>query len=235
MIHKEELIKAEFRKAFHSARKILRSKSEPLACEIHDYFASEESHNCIGCNLAAKETHIVNFLRRYRSFKDTEESYSQYIMLCYLMIERIHEIFRIIELPESYRLQHFKTFNNVKKWANFFKHPKAFLLVHHPCYLLENDPAKPTINKKSIIIDSSFIHKYYSGEKNNRELYNLLTNKTDVYVILPELEELTISFCKEVRLFVDIIRDNSVYRHILNDKATYEYFYSMEDKEDHQK
>jgi len=115
MIEEDELVKAEFKKAFHSARKILRAKREPLACEIHDYFSSDDGHNCIGCNLAGTENHILNFLRRYRSQNNIEESYSQYIMLCYLLVERVYEIFKIIELPESYRLQHFQTFNNVKK------------------------------------------------------------------------------------------------------------------------
>jgi len=104
------------------------------------------------------------------------------------------------------------------------------LLVHHPWYILENNQSQLKQLSGYTIIDSAFIQKFYSGEKNNRELYNRLTNKTDVCVVLPEIELLTTSFCNEFRHFVDLIRDNSVYRHILNDKATYEHFYSMEDE-----
>ena len=83
MIREDEQVKAEFKKAFHAARKILRAKREPLSCEIHDYFSREKSHNCIGCNLAHAEDHIINFLRRYRSGDNIEEAYAQYIILCY--------------------------------------------------------------------------------------------------------------------------------------------------------
>jgi hypothetical protein len=226
-----EFIKSEFKKAYKLASKIFRASGDPLSCEIHDYFSSSDSHNCIGCNMATSENHIINFLKRYNNHKDIEESYNQYLILCYLMVERIYEIFKIIEIPETYRLKHFKTFNLIKKWGNFIKHPKAFILVHHPICVLENSVGIEKLKKKSIQINSKFIEKYYSGEKNNRELYNILTNKRDVVVIYPELEGLTKSFCQEVRRFVDLIRDNSVYREILNDKATYEYFYSLEDLE----
>jgi hypothetical protein len=228
MFNEQEIVKLEFKKAFIEAKKILRSKNDPLTCEIHEYFSNENDHNCIGCNLASAENLIIKNLKRYRSFKEIEEAYTHHIFLCYLMVERIYEIFKMIELPESYRLKHFRTFNLVKKWANFFKHPKAFLLVHHPVFLLENQTNFPTVNKKSIKINCDFILKYYSGDSKNKELYKLLTNKKDVYVILPDVEKLTKSFCLEVRLFVDLIRDNSVYRYLLNDKSTYENFYQDE-------
>ena len=220
----------EFKKAYIIAKKILRSKSEPLSCEIHDYFDSLENHNCIGCNLASREMHILNFLKSHKKITDIEESYSLYILRCYLLVECIYEIFRIVELPESYRIKHFKTFITIKNWANFFKHPKAFLLVHHPYYILENDKDEIPNIKKSIVIDTAFINKYYSGDKKNKELYKLLSNKKDVYVKMPKVDELTELFCNEFRQFVYLIRDNSVYRYILNDKATLEYFYEREDE-----
>lgn len=38
MITEKVQVQAEFKKAFHIARKILRAKKEPLSCEIHNYF-----------------------------------------------------------------------------------------------------------------------------------------------------------------------------------------------------
>lgn len=226
-------IKAEFKRAYQAVLKEYKKDGDsPMACEIHNYLGDDNHHNCIGCNLADTEEHIFNNLKKYRSFNDLREASTTHLLLCYIMVERIDEVFKIINIPESYRIQYFNAFSIIKKWANFIKHPKAFILVHHPEYLLENDPELPIIKKDSIKIDTDFIKTYYSGSKNNPKLYSLLTNKKDVYVILPELAPLTKSFFEEIRLFINLIRDNSVYRHLLNDKSTFENYFISEQDDD---
>ena len=123
---------------------------------------------------------------------------------------------------------HFKTFALIKRWANFYKHPKSFMFVHHPYYTFENHPDYNELKKKMIVVDSKFISKYYNGDSRNTELYSILTNKKDVLVIFPNIEELTKLFCSEIIHFVDLLRTNSVYRYILSQKSTYENFYSID-------
>lgn len=230
MDYKDDILflKAEYKKAYFIAKKLLRNKSEPLACSIHELFETEDNHNCIGCNLANSEVHFINFLKRNRSFTDNNETFIQFILFSYLIVERINEIFKIIEINESYKNEHFKTFALIKRWTNFYKHPKSFMFVHHPYYTFSNHPDCNEIKKKMIVVDSNFISKYYNGVSNNRQLNNLLTNKKDVVVIFPNIEELTKLFCLEIIHFVDLLRNNSVYRYILSQKSTYENFYSID-------
>jgi hypothetical protein len=221
-------LKAEYRKAYFVAKKLFRNNNQPLSCSIHEIFESGDNHNCIGCNLAKSEVHFVNFLKRNRSFTEKNETYIQFILFSYLIVERIYEIFKIIQMNESYKNEHFKTFTLIKRWANFYKHPKSFMFVHHPYYTFENHPDFNEQKKNMIIVDSNFILKYYNGDSKNTELYNLLTNKKDVLVIFPNIEELTKLFCLEIIHFVDLLRNNSVYRYILSQKSTYENYYSTD-------
>jgi hypothetical protein len=229
----KEFIQEQYRGAYKIARKLLRGKyNDPLCCEIHDYFDSENNHNCLGCNLAEVESQFISFLKQYKRFNSENESFTLYILLSYILMERIELIMKLMELPESYRLQHFRTFVKMRRWANFIKHPKSFMLVHHPSYIHENDPQIEIIKVNKLPIDTVFIETYYAGESKNKDLFKILENKTNVLVIFPNIEILTQSFCLEIRKFIDLIRDNSVFRHILNQKSTIENFYSREEDDE---
>ena len=221
-------LKAEYRKAYLIAKKLLQNKNEPLSCSIHELFETGDNHNCIGCNLAISEVHFINFLKRNRSFTEKNETFIQFIIFSYLLVERINEVFKIIQMNELYKNEHFKTFALIKRWANFYKHPKSFMFVHHPYYTFENHPDYNELKKKMIVVDSKFISKYYNGDSRNTELYSILTNKKDVLVIFPNIEELTKLFCSEIIHFVDLLRTNSVYRYILSQESNYENFYSID-------
>lgn len=229
----KEFIQEQYKGAYKMARKLLRGKyNDPLSCEIHDYFDSENSHNCLGCNLAEVESQFISFLKHYKRFNSENESFTIFILLAYLIVERIEQVMKLMELPESYRHENFQTLITIRRWANFKKHPKSFMVVHHPSYIYENDPQIETIKEGKIIIDIAFINTYYGGGSRNNELFKILDNKTNVLVVYPNIEILTQSFCLEIRKFIDLIRDNSVFRHILNQKSTIENFYSREEDDE---
>lgn len=232
---KEE--KYSFRDEFEHAIEVFESRVYPgdemdgLMCEIHDAMGSNKSkhHNCLGCNLDSSTHHIYMFLTQKDGHDDLELSYTNYILLLYLAVERIETIFEIIGLPDEYRRRKFQIFQNVKKWANFIKHPKAFVLCHHPEYYLENDPE--IIGKKkvaNVIIDTAFVFKYYSGDNNKKELFKIIANKDNVIVELPNLVKLTDEFCNGLSNFVKLIKNNEVYRDILSDKSTIENYFTEE-------
>jgi hypothetical protein len=226
-------IQEQYKGALKIAQKMLRGKyNDPLSCEIHEYFDSENNHNCLGCNLAVVESQYINFLKQYKHFNAENESFTLYILLSYLLVERIEQIMKLMELPESFRLQNFRTLITIRRWANFIKHPKYFMLVHHPSYIHENDPLIKTLKEGKIQINTAFIETYYNGESNNKDLFKILENKKNVLVVYPNIEELTQNFCLEIRNFIDLIRDNSVFRHILNQKSTIENFYSREENDE---
>ncbi|HXA01651.1 MAG TPA: hypothetical protein VNW99_06670 [Cytophagaceae bacterium] len=153
------------------------------------------------------------------------------ILFSYLLVERFEEIFRIVKLPEAYRLRHFQIFGIIKRWTNFLKHPKAFILVHHPEYYFENEIELEHNDKNNmIIIDQEFIDIYYSGDKENNKLYSILKNKNNVVVLLPNLPDLMSEFCKAQKKFIDIISNNEVFRETLDEQSTLKDYFEGDQK-----
>ena len=110
----------------------------------------------------------------------------------------------------------------VNRWANFLKHPKAFFLVHHPEFSIE-EPA--TRASTTVFIDQEFIDKYYAGDGQNEELTRRLQNRAEVIVIIPSLPALLLEFSEELNIFMKIIRENPIYKELLGNKSTYEKFF----------
>ncbi|WP_157447002.1 hypothetical protein [Cytophaga aurantiaca] len=202
-----------------------------LMCKIHDAFGSNKSkhHNCLGCNLDRSTHQIFMFLYRKDKHDDLELSATTYLLLMYLVIERLETIFEIIGLPDAYRDKHFHIFKMINKWANFIKHPKAFVLCHHPTFVTENDKKIIELKRQSkIIIDTQFVFKYYSTDNNKKELFKELANKSDVLVLYPDFKQITKDFCDGLIKFVRLIENNEVYREILSDKTTIQDYFTEE-------
>jgi hypothetical protein len=235
----KEFVEEQFDLAFDIFEKKVypESDSDGLMCKVHNAFGSNKSksHNCLGCNLDESTHHIYMFLSEPSGHKDLQLAFTTYIILLYLIVERIETIFEIIGLPETYRIKHFHIFLKTKKWANFIKHPKAFVLCHHPYYVLENDSTWiKKAQKSKIIIDNGFVFKYYSGDDNKKDLFKQLTNKDNVVVEIPNLELFTEEFTDGLIKFVQLIENNEVYREIIRDKSTIENYFT-EDTDNNEK
>ena len=125
-------------------------------------------HNCLGCNFADCTGWIHNHLHTALTTDDSslQEFYTHYLLKLYLFVERAYVIFEIVGLPQEYRGRHFDVFKRVHKWANFIKHPKSFLLVHHAQYFMDGDTAvdEPFERTKfAVVIDQAFVSEYYAG------------------------------------------------------------------------
>lgn len=207
---------------------------ETLFCKIHDNFP--KGHNCVGCNLNESNIRIENFLIQYKLFDDIHLTFTSFIILLYLHVESIYEYFEIIQLQESYRYKHFNIFQEVKRWANFLKHPKSFMLVHHPVWTYEgrkitNEGNLEKNKKTSTIINSAFVNKFYAGNKKNRDLYNKLNKKADVLVCFPNPVELIKEFTKAQKKFSEMIANNEIVRDLLENKTTIENHFIKETDE----
>lgn len=201
---------------------------DSLFCNIHSNF--ESGHNCVACNINKSNDTIQNFLIQYRRFEDFHLTFTTFIMLLYLQVEVFSEYFKIMHLPEEYRLKHFQVLQKVRHWANFLKHPKGFMLVHHPNWTFENKTSKffPDQPKfKKPIINTIFVQKYYSGDKKNEELLKLLIRKSDLTVVFPDPAELMSEFVAAQKKFVELINNNEIVREFLKDKATIEEHFSQ--------
>lgn len=151
--------------------------------------------------------------------------------------EKIYEIKKIIGLPQGYKEREFEIFRTIKLWANFYKHPKAFILTHHPEYYFDTCEEVSAVRNQASnkIIDLEFLRKYYKGEDSNKykNLVAELRNNEKVKVIIPSLDKLTKEFCDACRVFVKVIKENKAYKEILNDLTTLENYFESEylDKE----
>ena len=210
---------------------------DSVMCSIHDAFGGLEKshHNCLGCNFADATSWIHNCLHTAASepMISFQEFYFEYLIKMYLLVERVYVVFELLDLPLEYRGRHFACFQKVHKWANFIKHPKSFLLVHHPSFFMEDDKDAQTDGivfdptKYGVIIDQGFVDEYYSGGDKNAKLYRLLTNKTDVAVLFPNIVLLTTEFCECIHRFVRLFSENAVYREVLNSRTTFENYFAQ--------
>lgn len=222
-------IQEKFRECFDIfSAKAIDEGGLPNSCRIHEAFGGVDGnhHNCLGCNFADSTTLILRFLERNEELTDIQQDMTVYILLLYLLVERIEIVFDIIQLPAPYQEKHFKVFQQVRKWSNFIKHPKSFILTHHSFYDFEGSG---TINEKEFTetINEQFVEKFYKGQKDpsdqkktNKELYSRLRNKKDVLVLFPDIAKLTDKICYSYNKFVDLILTNNAYTEILNDETT---------------
>lgn len=196
-------------------------------CKIHGHLTNNpQDHNCIGCNLNDILMYTRNQLIQSLEGGNVQDIYFQIITSLYLAIERVDTILNIIELNSTYRSKHFKTIIKIRKWANFIKHPKAFIFCHHPTFTFSgyefNSLIKP---KSSVEINEPFILKYYSNDDKNEELYKKLQNQESVLVTFPNPKNILSGFANECLRFLNLIEKNEVYREILSDKTTFLNYY----------
>jgi len=224
-------LKEDFEKVLIKYLKFHNPKinEDSFFCSIHLNF--KKNHNCVACNLQYTNERIINYLLSFRTFTDINTSFSIFLMLLYLQVECIFEYIKIVQIPEQYVLKNFKTLYDIKRWANFLKHPKSFLLVHHPFWRYEDDEHSKVDKKQSIIIDNAFVNKYYKGDKLNNELYKLLRKKEDLVVIFPNPIKLITAYCKTQKQFKSLITSNKLVRDILEDEASIQEYFEKEIEE----
>jgi len=156
--------------------------TNPIACELFDLLndrgVSHAEHNCIGCNIARMMNHIKKYLEINQEENDTFYFYQGFIHLTYIMVERMKFVFDLIKqegiLNEGENfIGEYQSFGQMIRWENFFKHPKSFMLVHHPEYTFDNSEVHQRVKTepaKWIVVDTRFVNKYYKGEHNKKLL-----------------------------------------------------------------
>jgi hypothetical protein len=210
--------------------------NDSLMCSIHKAFS--DGHNCVACNLQVYSSMLIEFLIGYKNFKDVNLTSTNFHLLLYLLVERYNEYFKLFDLQQTYKAKYFQVFQKIVRWANFLKHPKAFLLAHHPIFWIkgmnyyDSQYFYDTIEeakKNNKIIDDDFVKRYYSNGDNNSKLTAILKKKEDYVVVFPNPVELIKDFVIAQQKFVSLINENEVIREILEDNATIAEHFSEED------
>ena len=222
---------------YNNLHGILNSNDYGIFCDLHDpkiYDADDDkSHNCIGCNLNEYSQILVNSLRTEQNFLSEYELFSRFIINAYILTERIRVYTKILKISDEDYNKTYPTMRCIMKWANFIKHPKAFMLVHSPEYSFDgtDEYLEKIANKNYTKIEQAFIDKFYSGPTNNNELYTTLTNQRDVLVVFPDPILLSNSFTIECLSFIQSILTTEDYRKTLKDGTTLENYFSEPDED----
>lgn len=229
-------------RAFHKQlgnlfeKKLIRENGGPsILCDIYDKLTegNEMGSNCLGENFNQLVQFIrIDFFKNYKPSTNTsvEFYFGTYIYWLYLIVERHEFLFEVINPDKKYKLiQDFKektfpTFKQVKDWCIFFKHPKEFMLCHWPTFVFDND--KDVLNRYEdqgyFKIDSKYVTDNFTV---NKQRLPHLENNPKVYVVLPELNDLTERFIHELTQFIDFICKNDLIVNFLRRKTTVEDYY----------
>jgi hypothetical protein len=208
------------------------------ACKIYDKLTEgdDSRQDCIGENFNQLINRINDeWFENYSPGQNLDYYFYNYFLLLYLFVERVDLIFDVInkggksKLFNDFHFHNFKTLRIINKWANFIKHPKEFLFTHWAHYYIKNDE-EMELSDGDIKIDTDFIFKHYFSESKERPV--ILENNNRVYVEVPNLEKITMEFCKEMNVFFDFICCNQVVADFLKKKSTIENYYEIDNDEE---
>ena len=207
---------------------------EQVFCILHEplYLGShgENSHACLACTLNDSVDKIHKFLNENQSSDDLEYTFTLYILLLYLLVEKMHTIFKYVGISYEYVEANWHVLIEIRKWANFIKHPKGFLFVHHPEYHFEDETIPNSHSSWKKINYTNFVEPLYKREDEAKFRHTIkeFANKSDLLVIIPCPEriakELSI-VCKE---FCSKIKDNKHFQEILKADSVLEDYYAEE-------
>lgn len=176
-------------------------KLEELSQDKDEYM-----HNCLPCNLTEGANLIRYFLNNNLTCENIEFFINIYTLLIYQQTER----FGVIYFQLGYKTNNnefdwsqFPNLQKIKYWANFFKHPKSSMFLHHPTYHIESYSNNPNFMFDGSI-NSVFVKKYFAGPKLNQELEKLLLNK-EFKIFFPDILGFTKLLCDESEILINII------------------------------
>jgi hypothetical protein len=204
------------------------------ACKVYDALVGDcfQRDDCIGENFNQLLLRIAEeWFGNYRPGSNLDYYFCNYVLLLYLVVERVDQIFDVInkdgksKLFRDYHQKNFPTQRRINKWANFFKHPKEFLFTHWPRYCLAGE--MPSVSAGDVVINYDFIKTHYFSETCPRPA--ILENSNRVYVEVPNLEDLTRHFCEEMDTFFDFICANKLIADFLKQKSTIELIYDTDE------
>ncbi len=203
---------------------------EEVFCILHDpvYLGKHDSksHACLGCNLNSSLEFIYRFLKQNKSGKDIEYTFTNFTLLTFLLIEKLTTIFKVIGITQEYVENNWPVLVEMRKWANFVKHPKGFLFSHHSEYHIELDPIPKKYKDHKKITYKNFVEPLYKREDENKfkETITQFANKKDLLVIIPDPVRICHGLNKVCLEFCEKIKNNEHFKQILKETSVIENY-----------
>lgn len=213
---------------FQNALQILEKENQ-IFCVLHnsEYLGNNSDatdHSCIACNLNGAICNVTNFLK-YNDHTDIEYSSTGNILFNYLLVERLTLLFKIVGISYEWVEENWPILIEIRKWANFIKHPKGFLLTHHPEYSFEGETL-PSDKKYTIVTYKDVVEPLYKreDEAKYKQTFERFANKQNIIVIVPNPER----WAKEVIVvcyaFIEKIKLNEHFKEILKKNTVIENY-----------
>jgi hypothetical protein len=214
------------------SRMFAHGQNTTILCRLHGILGADciSGHNCLGCNFNEEADAISRFLTRNAEFANEPDTYRTLLLRFYLLVERIDLVLDIVKLIDEYKFKYFGVLIDIRRSANFIKHPGPFLLVHHPQIFLD-DGDRPSSSEFQVIIDQEYVNKNYGsseGGEKRKKLWDTLSNAKAVAVLFPDPVMLTRRFCDAIEHFVNMIQTNTVHQVVLQKRSTYESYFGSE-------
>ncbi len=178
---------------------------------LHYNNSNEYRHNCLPCNLTSGGNLILKFLQNSLSCDDIRYFVNIFSLLLYQQAEKHGVVYSLLGYKnknDEFDWEKFPNLQKIKYWANFFKHPKATLLLHHPTYHIESYNHNPNFLFDGKI-NNDFVYNYFKGKKKNKELFEILSNK-NYKIFFPDLLEFTKNACNEFNKIFEIINQSNL-------------------------
>jgi hypothetical protein len=187
-------------------KSVFFDKLDKLSHDKDDY-----KHNCLPCNLTDGANLIRYFLKSNFKCENIRYFVNIYSILLYQQAERFGVIYVKLgykkEDKNEFDWSKFPSLIKIKHWANFFKHPKSSMFIHHPTFHIESFPDNPNFMFDGII-DSEFVKKYFAGPNLNSKLEILLLNK-EFKIFFPDIISFTKLLCDESDYLINIINSKN--------------------------
>ena len=209
----------------------VNGQNESIICTLIDSFApNNRNHSSIPCNISEIFDGLENAISKMSEDEDLKIRYTNFYLWLYLIVENLNTILDVVGMPKELRKSKFSVFYEIKNWANFIKHPKAFLFTHHAEITEERNMSKLELKiklDKGLLINQQFVNKYYSGTKKDINLYDELSNKKKVFVSFPDCLLVLKDFSSSITEFIRIMSENPIYIEILSDRSTIENYFNL--------
>lgn len=204
---------------------------EAISCRLHA-LTSDADHNCLGCNFARQIAALIATCRNLKSTPENQEDWISVATLLYWMNPIVDACVTTTHLAgldlEKFRSD-FPGLIDIKPWANFFKHPKAFQFTHHATLGF----TKPAGTEPSVMINTEFVQKFYKNTKKNRELRDQLKGSDAPFVELPNMTFLAKRFCEDFEGFLTLVESDPIWNELKSDAVFDAYFEALDEASDH--
>ncbi|HMO18862.1 MAG TPA: hypothetical protein PKA63_12280 [Oligoflexia bacterium] len=223
-----KLLKIYFEDNFKRKHK---GQNKSIICSLVESVAANETqHSSILCNLSEVFDGLENAILKMSEKENIKIQYTNFFFWLYLIVENLNTILDVVGMPKELRKSKFPVFYTIKNWANFIKHPKAFLFTHHTEVTEEKNVSKLELLIKldrGLLIDQQFVNKYYAGKKNDSNLFDEISNKKKVFVSFPDCLTLLKEFSTSIAEFIKIMSENPIYIETLTDRSIIENYFNL--------